>query len=330
MLELLLMPKKRYTAIQMRQQIAKHKWIMRYNYLAAVVDPKVNQVLYIESYGPERGFFIEGWRATHYPLTSKIVLKAWREGGVTLVLIKPGRASLTLKPSIAPFGISECKVTDTEVKLSFAGLGGAGVSAAYSRGAADGVKYSEMVQQGGGAAVGKGTITLDRSQLLLIGVDDTDNAETGATYALVHNIASEAAQKFNVAYVIHVNVQLYPYNKFKTRNCFATVVGFLHTKKAQRQQVIDYFKSELLAHTVSNNTAMACASGFWFSDKFIDYATSLKFRFASDLQELKDIASNEGVQMYPITGERGLFGAVSALAFFDKPDYAAKLPTLLN
>ena len=323
------MPSTRRTPEQMRKLIARKKWIMAYNHVGAAVDKKTGKVLYMESYGPERGFFIEGWRALHYPLTSKLVEKSWREGGYTLALLHQGHSTLHIKPSLAPFGISDCTVAGNKVQIAFAGIGGAGVSVAYSRGAAEGVLYSDTLQEGGGAKLGKCILTLPKQHLLLVGVDDTDNAEEGATYALVHNLSVEAAALSNTQYSSHVNVQLYPYNEFKTRNCFATVVAFLYQSVAQKKQIIDYFKTQLKIHTVSANTAMAVYDGFVFSDTYLDYAASLKFRFASDLDELRQIATTEGIELYPITGERGLFGALSALAFFDRPDYAAKLPTHL-
>lgn len=318
-----------YTPAELREYIKDKKWIMQYNELAAVVDPKTEKVWYIESYGPKQGFFIEGWRALHYPITSKLVEKSWREGGYTIALIHQGHSGLDLKPSMAPFGISDCEVKKDSVELGFEGIGGAGVSVAFSRGTARGVTKTLVIEEGGGGKTGKSVITLPKKRLLLIGVDDTDNEVEGATYALVHNIAESASKKTKSWYAIHVNVQLYPYNKFKTRNCFATVVGIIFETEEQKIEIIRHFEKQIKKYTCSPNTAMATFEGFCFQNQYLDYANSLKFRVAHDIDELKSIAQKQDIQMHVITGERGLFGAIGALAYFDRPDYAAKLPTLL-
>lgn len=316
-----------YTPKELRALHADKKWVMPYSRLTAIVDPLSNNVLYIEEYGPREGIFVEGWRALHYPLTSPLVKKTYREGPATVAHIRSGRAKLTLRPSFAPFGIAECVVTERSVHLTFEGLGGAGVSSAFSRGMAEGVDKVTVHASGGGAKKGSSTISIPRSSLLLIGVDDTDDETTGATYALVDTITKEICEKLKLRYMLHVNVQLYPYNKLKTRNCFATVVGVIFSTDKEKAEVIEYFKQQLLEHTVSPHTAMATYVGFELNEEFVDYCTSLKFRMATDREELKNLAKLAGVEIYPITGERGLFGAIGAVGYWDRPDFAAKLPS---
>jgi methanogenesis imperfect marker protein 11 len=316
-----------YTPEQLRERSKGKKWIMPYTRLTTLVDPRTQEVLYIEEYGPKEGIFVEGWRALHYPLTSRLVKKTYREGAATISWIAQGTTKLKLKPSFAPIGISECAVGQKKVHLTFEGVGGAGVSASFSRGMAEGVEWITVHNEGGGAKKGSSTITAPRQSLLLIGVDDTDNETTGATYALVDTIAKEICQIEGLRYLLHVNVQLYPYNKLKTRNCFSTVIGVVYQTDAQKKKVINFFAKELKQHTVSDHTAMAVFEGFSMSDGFIDYCTSLKFRMATDLVELKELALASGVEIYPITGDRGLFGAIGALGYWDRPDFAAKLPS---
>lgn len=300
---------------------------MPYNKLTAIVDPYTKKVLYIEEYGPSEGVFVEGWRALHYPLTSSLVEKSYREGSATVARIIEGDTTLQLQPSISPFGISRCKVNETDVEITFAGLGGAGVSAAYSRGMAQNVHSVEIHSDGGGTKVGSSTVYIAKSRLLLIGVDDTDNDDEGATYALVDTIAKEICSKTNTRYLSHVNVQLYPYNEFKTRNCFATVIAINFVNDTQKKRIVAYFKKELKAHTASNQTAMAVREGFDLPAEFVSQCDELKFRMLYDFKDFKKLLTSAHVDTYVITGERGLFGAVGALGFWDRPDFAAKLPS---
>ena len=67
-------------------------------------------------------------------------------------------------------------------------MGGGGVGAAACRSDAHGVLRSRCDESGGGKVAGS-TIWLPRMQRVLIGVDDTDTPDEGATWTLVHNIA---------------------------------------------------------------------------------------------------------------------------------------------
>ena len=316
-----------YTSKELRGKFADKKWIMPYTRLTAVVDTHTNAVLYIEEYGPKEGVFVEGWRALHYPITSSLVQRTYREGAATVCVLKQGKVQLQLTPSFAPFGISECRAEDGDVKVTFKGLGGAGVSSAFSRGMAEGVSAVTVHSDGGGAKIGSSTINIPQKYMLMVGVDDTDNDEEGATYALVDTLTKEICEKLRVRYLSHVNVQLYPYNKHKTRNCFATMVSIIYEKPEQKKEIVAYFQSQLAKHTVSKQTAMAVYEGFDLPCVFNDYCTSLKFRMATDSDELKSIAKDSGVEIYEITGSRGLFGAIGSLGYWDRPDFAAKLPS---
>ncbi|OGE18757.1 hypothetical protein A3J19_01475 [Candidatus Daviesbacteria bacterium RIFCSPLOWO2_02_FULL_41_8] len=315
-----------YTPTELRLKLGNKKWVMGYNRIIAVVDPVSQKVMYIEDYGPRNGFFIEGWRALHFPLTSSIVEKSYREGGITIYIIKQGKAKLNLLPSFAPIGIEECKVINNKVSITFAGFGGGGVSASFSRGMTEGVEKVQVIQQGGGNKLGIGKIFLPAKKIILIGVDDTDNENEGATYALAHNIATDIAGKLNVFYATHNNIQLFPYNPYKTKNCMATVVSFIYDHDTQEEEIVKEFAKLLKKHSVSNQAGMATFKGFSLPRQLIDFSTSIKFHMLHDMDELKKVCNQTGVKLYPITGEKGLIGAAAALGFFDRPDFGAKLP----
>jgi methanogenesis imperfect marker protein 11 len=316
---------KTYTNNELRNLLKNKKWIMRYNSLYAVVDPITSRVMYIEDYGPHKGFFIEGWRAHHFPLTSSIVHKSYREAGITAFILSQGKAKLKLIPSFAPIGIEECRVTNKSVIITIAGFGGGGVSASFSRGMADGVDKIEVLKEGGGDELGKGRLTLPKKHLLLIGVDDTDNEFEGATYSLAHNIATDIASNHSVYYAIHNNVQLYPNNPFKTRNCMSTVIGFIYDKKSQREKIIKEFIKQLKKNTVSKETSMVVFDGFDLPKEIINFGKQAKSEFIDNIEGLKTLAKKYGVEIHVISGERGLIGAMASLAYYDRPVEAALL-----
>lgn len=312
-----------------QELVKKYKntpWIMSYNRIEAIVDPGSKKVMYIESYGPDNGFFVEGWRALHFPLTSSIVEKSYREGGSTICIIKSGKARLKLIPSFSPIGIEECKVKKSTIEITIAGLGGGGVSASFSRGMAKGVNKVDVISEGGGTKLGKAILTLPKKRLLLVGVDDTDNNIEGATYALVHNIATKISNLLNVRYAIHVNVQLYPYNPTKTKNCFSTVIGIIFSTEIEKQKIIKLFKKELKKNSLSNETGMAVYEGFLFSKQLTLACENVKYKIIKNADSLISLANKYDVNTFEITGKRGLIGAIASLPFFDRPDFAVTLP----
>lgn len=316
-----------YTSTELRTKLKNKKWIMSYNNVLAVVDNRSKKVMYIEEYGPRNGFFVEGWRALHFPLTSPIVEKSYREGNITICILKQGKAKINLIPSFAPIAIEECLVTeDDKVAITFSGFGGGGVSASFSRGLAKGVEKVQVIQEGGGNKLGVGRIILPAKKILLVGIDDTDNASEGATYALVHNLATEIADKLKVYYATHNNIQLFPYNPYKTKNCMSTLVSFIYDTDRQKTQIVDGLKKLLKKYTVSPQTGMAVYEGFSLPEKLVDFCTGLKFHMLEELNQFKSICKESKVTLYPITGEKGLIGAVAAIGFFYKPDFGAKLP----
>lgn len=319
---------KRFTPAALRKKTSALKWVMAYNRLTSVVDTRAKKVMYIEEYGPQPGFFVEGWRALHFPRTSELVEKSYREGGISIYIVKQGKAKVNLTPSFAPIGIEECRVIGGNVMMVISGLGGGGVSASFSRGMAEGVKEVRVLQEGGGKQLGKAGIVMPAKHLVLIGVDDTDNEFEGATYSLVHNISKDIAADRKVWYAIHNNIQLYPYNPTKTKNCMGTVVGFIYDSPTQRKQIVGDMIAALKKYSLTDKTGIAVYDGFSLPKEFVAFGESLKFRMLSDITELYKVVKGTGIELIQVTGERGLIGAAASLSMYDRPEFAAKLPTL--
>jgi methanogenesis imperfect marker protein 11 len=308
----------------LKKEFKNVSWVMPYNSVKAMYDETSDTVMLIESYGPPEGFFIEAWRSHHFPKTSKIVTKSYREGGQSIFIIKPGKSKLDLIPAFAPIGIEECRVLDKTIEVTYAGHGGGGVSAAYSRGLAKGALSVEVISPGGGQKLGKGKVVLPRKKLVLVGVDDTDNKELGATYALAHNIATKLSKTKGIDYVIHNNIQLFPANPDKTKNCMATVIGFCIDPEL-KSKVVDTFKKELEENTYSENTAMCVSESIDISPSLLAYANKAKSEFISSIDEVKQVAKENNIDIYPIKSNRGLIGAVASMGLYDCPDYASGL-----
>ena len=100
--------------------------------------------------------------------------------------VKSGTVDLSLEGSrLVGYLLMHCR--RSEIAITYIGMGGGGVGAAcMPRRCCGGWGAGAMIR---GGKVAGSTIWLPRMQRVLIGVDDTDTTEEGATWALVHNIA---------------------------------------------------------------------------------------------------------------------------------------------
>ena len=151
------------------------------------------------------------------------------------------------------------------------------------------------------------TLWLPRRQRVLIGVDDTDTAEEGATWTLVHNIA-RAVEDEHTSYLSHTIVQLFPV-VFRTKNCVSLVAEFGTTKP---ETLISTFSELLRKYTLSEKTGMAAYTGFTPSQNLMDYARKVKRgEVTPDLvREIDDPC------LRIVMDGRGITGAVAALPFY--------------
>ncbi|MCD4806716.1 MAG: DUF1743 domain-containing protein [Methanococcoides sp.] len=261
------------------------------------------------------------WSRFHYA-RSPLVQKARAVGNMSRYLVKADVCDLTLKPSVAAAGIESVVVDGDEVSITYAGLGGGGVGATKCRAFAQGVLRYDVGDSGGGKAA-KGTIVVPRRQRVLIGIDDTDTKEEGATWSMTHNIATALNSNESV-YLSHSLVQLFPVSA-KTQNCVSTVLEFGCVSEEAKQELLEDMKNALLKYSVSDETGMVVLSSFEASH-MEEYSTMCR---SGELT--KDIAMEHarknGVDIW-LDGN-GVIGALASLAWFARPDESIDLEAKL-
>jgi methanogenesis imperfect marker protein 11 len=152
-------------------------------------------------------------------------------------------------------------------------------------------------------------------QRVLIGVDDTDTPDAGATWTLVHNIA-KAVEDESSRYLSHTIVQLFPV-KYRTKNCVSLVVEFASAGPAE---LANRFLDLLERYTLSEDTGMAVYTGFDPSD-LLPFAWSVKKG-----EVTKDLLSAiEDSNLTIMKEGRGIIGAVAAIPFYTRYDEALVL-----
>jgi methanogenesis imperfect marker protein 11 len=252
------------------------------------------------------------WARYHYQ-KSPLVRSVRTIGSTTRYLLEPGSVELSLQGSHFPAGISAVAVGKDEIAVSYIGMGGGGVGASICRSTARGVARCVTDPSGGGRVAGC-TVWLPRRSRVLIGVDDTDTAEEGATWTLAHNIA-RAVEDEHSRYLSHTIVQLFPV-PYRTKNCVGIVCEFASTEPAL---LADRFQQLLERYTLSEETGMAVYAGFDPSPlEAFGWAVKRGEVTAADLARVRDRVEVR------IEG-RGIIGAVAAIPFATRYEEALTL-----
>jgi methanogenesis imperfect marker protein 11 len=286
-------------------------YVIHYPRIVAVTDATGSQVELIEFFDCLGGAM---WSKHHYA-QSPLVKNVHCAGQTMRYLLTPGTVDLALEGSRFPAGISSCVVDTSEIAITYIGMGGGGVGATTCRTDAAGVLRSRSDESGGGKVAGS-TIWLPRRQRILIGVDDTDTPDHGATWTLVHNIAKAVEDEQSV-YLSHTIVQLFPV-PYRTKNCVSLVAEFATT---DAQGLVDRFRRLLEKYTLSEKTGMAVYTAFSPSAKLLEYGRKVKRGEIAPgvLERLDD--KDLRIEM----NGRGIIGAVAAIPFYTRFEEALEL-----
>lgn len=314
---------------ELQRMLSRKAWASPHNKVVAVLDEKSGVVELIEDHARGTCFGGAAWSLYHYTKNSPCVFWSKREGARIFYKILPGPSEVSSKltPSYRPASIESVSVEGDKIKILYSGLAGAGV-AALTRAMAEGVEGAQIQDWGGGSRLGRAIITLPRKEKLIIGVDDTDRKDEGATWSLINEISHQLSIEMGVDYLEHSIVQLYPQNPFKTQNCVSISVSFA-VLPDQKSKLIESFKKRLEEATLSDETGMALMSGIMIDEHLMAFAKRAKSGMIS-LEEAEETASKCGVELIKIKGSRGLIGALAAIPYVESPDDAVKLPSGVN
>jgi methanogenesis imperfect marker protein 11 len=262
------------------------------------------------------------WEVYHYPRTSPLIVGARREGPRNVFLCRAGVCDLELIPGLAGAGLERVNIVEERVELTYAGLAGGGVAATVCRGMAEGVLGMEVESMGGGARLGRATLVLPRLHKLVIGVDDTDDEERGATWAAVNEAAWHTGREGLAAYLAHVIVQLFPQNPYRTTNCCSTAV-VLGVERERAEEAIAYLVRQVEKRCYSEEAAAALMQRLLVPEELARFTRAAKSRMVEE-EEADNLASWLGVELREITGSRGRIGALAALGMSDRIDEAVR------
>jgi len=295
----------------------KDPWVAPYKKVITMVDK--DQVELVEYHPCVAG---SEWMVYQYKRTSDLVTESKRDGDRHIFRLKVGKTDMKLKPSYSAAGIEEVVVNDDEVKVVHAGLAGAGVGAAMCRGMAKGVKRVELYDIGGGSKVGRAAVVTPKLEKVVVGVDDTDTKDEGATWTLANNIGIELS-KMGFEYLDHITCQLYPHNPNKTQNCVAIALVFA-VEPDRKEEMITKICEILKRDTLSEKTAIAVMEGFDVPQILREYGEATK-KSMMTVEDAENVAKQAGVRLIQVTGTPGEIGALAALGLYNDLEEAVKV-----
>ena len=249
------------------------------------------------------------WALHHYS-KSPIVTKARAVGDMMRYLTATGNMPLDLRSSVAAAGIESVIVNGNEIEITYSGLGGGGVGATTCRANANGVKSCSISESGGGKRA-TGTLVVPRRERVLVGIDNTDSKEVGATWTLAHNIA-DAVDTLEHKYISHTLVQLFPVPD-RTQNCVGTVLEFACVDGA-KNELLESIKEGLLEYSVSDETGMVAVSDF-DAESLMEYSNTCRNEMIT-IELTRETAEKCGVDI--IIDGKGIIGALAALPWFSR------------
>ena len=292
-------------------------WVAPYQKVLTMVDGEKVEIV---EYHP----CISGshWLLNQYKNNSKLIDDAYRDGNKHVYSCHVGCAPLDLKASFNAAGIDEIVVEGDEVKVTHGGLAGAGVGAGRCRGMGEGVKYIELIEEGGGSKVGKARVVTPKLEKIVIGIDDTDVKDAGATWTMAHNLGVELKSE-GFEYLDHIIVQLYPHNPHKTQNCVSIALTFA-VPENKKEDLIKRTIEILKRDTLSDKTAIAVLEGLEVPDKLRQYSIATKSGIM-DIETAKKTAEELCIDLIPVSGEQGKVGALAALGLYNDVEEAVKV-----
>jgi len=247
--------------------------------------------------------------------------------GTTLIMdARIGEGEVHFGPASRDTGGQALKsliVKNGNVETTWIGLAGASVGVGACLPQAEGVEKVEYLSDElvGGSRKVEIRITTPVHRRLVIGIDDTDTKEKGATWVLGLKLGREMPHGILLSHKI---VQLNPHAPQKTTNCASTGVSFA-VRPEDVTNAVDWAKDFVARNTFSDQTAIAAYEGLDIPKKLVKYGASAKETILA-IHDAEHAAKECGVHIHEITGRRGSIGAVAAIGCFDLGLYSAGLP----
>jgi methanogenesis imperfect marker protein 11 len=220
-------------------------------------------------------------------------------------------------------GLSSLTVEGDRVRTKWAGLAGAtvGIGACIPQG--PGVietVYPDDFKIGG-AHHAHVEIVTPKMIRVIIGIDDTDTKERGATWAMAMRLGTSCPIG---VFLDHKIIQLNPKAPNKTTNCCSTAVAFA-VKEDEADALVAYCRDFILRESFSADSVMTVFKGLHIPEDLAEFSWNAKSILYKEEDAMAAAALNN-VEVIPAPGTKGVIGAVAAIGCFDMGVRSAGVP----
>ena len=220
-------------------------------------------------------------------------------------------------------GVSSLRIEGNRIHTTWKGLAGASVGVGASI-----PQFEDVIEtiypdnfKLGGAHEASVEIVTHKLVRLIIGIDDTDTKDKGATWVVGMKLGKSCPYG---KFIDHKIIQLNPKAPNKTTNCCSTAVSFA-VKEEDIPRLIEYAVDFIRKESYSEDTVIAVYSGLKIPEALSKFGWSAKFVLYEKNVAI-DLAAENGVQIIAVTGMGGVIGAVAAIGCFDMGVRSAGLP----
>jgi methanogenesis imperfect marker protein 11 len=257
-----------------------------------------------------RGQGVAGLNDLAYPMANTMF------GDLFVNQFKIGKVDAELIPSFVPLAITEVKQLQKSIVVSYKGIGGGpDLIRLLSSGA---LRCTERPLNPNGKAFDTEYKLYSK---VVIGVDDTDSAAKGATFNTALQLASILDRSSRDYRFLRLTLSLnWPANPVKTTNNASSALVFAVTPGKEEALVRD-FERLIRKYSISKETGMVVMTKVRPPEVLKNYSRKVK-REQVTVSEAFKVAEQAGVRAIPVTGERGLIGALSVVGLVDDVEEA--------
>ena len=156
---------------------------------------------------------------------------------------------------------------------------------------------------------------------VIIGIDDTDTKEKGASWVTSLKLGTTCPIG---RFIEHKIIQLNPKVPNKTTNCCSTAVSFA-VREEEIPALIEYAVDFVRKESYSEDSVITVYQGLHVPEALRDFGWSCKSVLYTPEDAMR-VAEENGVQIISVTGTKGVIGAVAAIGCFDLGERSAGIP----
>lgn len=266
------------------------------------------------------------WDVVNRKRSGGVITDIQMEGQTLIMNVEIGEKELRFGPvsqDVGGQGLSALKVEGDRVRTTWYGIAGAtvGIGACIPQ-CPDVIQteYPDDFKMGGAHKAHVDIIT-PKMVRVIIGVDDTDTKEKGASWVAALKMGNESPIG---RFIDHKIIQLNPKVPNKTTNCCSTAVSFA-VKEEEIPDLIEYCSNFIRKESYSEDAVITVFKGLKIPEKLREYGIRAKTELLTNDDAVK-AAEENGVQIICVTGTKGMIGAVAAIGCFDMGGEAAGIP----